>query len=192
MSATRLIALAALALVGAPRAAPAQPAADSTHTGALCWTAQPKPRCSVLLLTNTGLYTGPRYVGDLGLMVNVNPRDAVGASFFLTGDGNRFTVGPSLRYRRWTSEGGALDLALGVRGAIRSVDHGAVIGLIKYNFGPYFGLAIRPEIPMNCGDHCEPGLSVGFEIGSWPGALAPVVGGLIGLVALVANPPKIP
>ena len=192
MAARHVITLALVALRGVPVAAHAQRPPDSTRTHALCWTAQPKPRCSVLLLTNTGAYTGPRFVGDLGLMVNVNPRHAVGASLLVASDpSGLFTMGASVRYRRWMSDGGALDLAVGYRGAFRSTDQGAVMGLIKYNFGPYFGLALRPEILRNCVMRCQH-LSVGFEIGSWPGALAPVVGGLIGLVALVANPPHIP
>ena len=58
----------------------------------LCWHAQPAAGCRVFVLTDFGVYadiTGQhagrfRALGEWGLMVNVTPRDALGASFFLS------------------------------------------------------------------------------------------------------------
>lgn len=205
MSGHRIVVLAAMALLGAPGGARAQARPDSSHHG-LCWTARPAPRCHVLLLTNFGAYadmlsaggsSAGRLVDDVGLMVNVNGREAVGASVLVDLKGV-VSVGPALRYRRWTGGEAALDLAVGARGAIAGVDHGAVIGLIKYQFGPYFGVALRPELvrretPANVWPVTQPvtgwglGLSVGVEIGSWPGAAAAAVVGLASLAEFMRH-----
>jgi hypothetical protein len=206
MSGHRFIALPVLALLGAPLAARAQRAADSTRTRALCWTARPAPQCRVLLLTNFGAYAdipgNARLVEDVGLMVNVSARDAVGASFYVTVDQDGlFSTGPALRYRRWLTGRRSLELGAGARGAAR--DGGAVMGLVKFNFGPYLGVAVRPEIVRVCdwwGGACMAGgrrtsnfrVSLGVEIGSWPGAVVPAAGGFVGLIALLANPPHFP
>jgi hypothetical protein len=204
MSDRFFVALATLALVGAPLAARAQARADSARTHPVCWTARPEPRCHVLLLTNVGAYVDfphsggadtPRLAWDLGLMVNIGRRDAVGATFFGTSDMHgRISRGPALRYRRWLSLNNSVELAVGARSALNTVDRGAVTGLIKYNIGPYFGLGLRPEIVQACrpptaleyetcgGTVSRARLSAGLEIGSRPGAAVVVVAGVIGAV----------
>jgi hypothetical protein len=212
MSAHRGITFMALGLLAAPLAARAQARPDSAHRAALCWTAHPAPRCRVLLVTNFGLYADVvrpsgahkgRLVEHVGLMANIGRRNAVGASFFATVDVDGVvSFGPELRYRHWMGEETALDLAVGARGPVAGVDHGAVIGVIKYDFSPYVAFALRPELvrretPAGVWPVTHPvtgwglGLSFGFEVGSWPGAVAPFVGGLVGLVEFLAHPPSI-
>ncbi len=194
MSGQRTITAAVSALLLAPIAAPAQRPADTTRTSALCWTARPAPRCRVLLLTNFGVYAdvpgNARLVGDVGLMINVSRHDALGASFYVTVDQDALSsTGAALRYRRWLTRSGSLELGVGARGAAH--DGGALMGLVKVNFGPFLGLAVRPQIVRVCtwwGNTCMAGgkstsnlrVSFGVELGSWPGAAAP---GLLGAIA---------
>jgi hypothetical protein len=213
MSAHRIVAPAVLVCFGVPLAVPAQNLPDTVRTRPLCWTARSAPRCRVVLLTNFGVYadlvqaggtSSARPVADVGLMVNVSRRDAVGVTLFVGSTAEGYLgAGPALRYRRWMSSGSSLDLAVGFRTAVRGSDQGAITGLVKLNVGPYFGVALRPEIlrsdpPAACGIYgvgCKAEqrlrLSAGFEFGSWTGVAVPVVGGLIGLVVAIANPPHI-
>ena len=211
----RIVAIAALAVLAAPLAARAQAPHDSARTEALCWTARQAPRCRVMLLTNLGVYadlvqaggsSNPRLTEDAGLMVNVSPRDAVGVTVLFTATTEGYlSGGPTLHYRRWVNGVNAWDFALGVRGAVRGSDQGAVTGLIRYNFGPYFAVALRPEYVRSdpspgCrpvgpgGGGCGAGgglrLSAGFEIGSWPSVAVALVAGLIGGMVAITNPPR--
>lgn len=204
VSGHRVIALSVLVLLGAPPVALAQPKPDSMRTRALCWTARPKPRCALLLLTNLGAYAdipgNARLVEDAGLMVNVSRRDAVGATVYVTMDQDAlFARGAALRYRRWLTGLRSLEIGVGARGAAR--DGGAVMGLVKFNLGPYVGLAVRPAIVRVCdwwAGACMGRrasnfrVSLGVEIGSWVGAVVPALGSVVGLVAVLAHPPNIP
>ncbi len=203
MSGQHAVATAVLALLLMPLPARAQRPADTTRTSALCWTARPAPRCRVLLLTNLGVFvdlvqaggsSSPRMTEDVGLMVNVSRRDAVGFSILVTSTTEGYlTAGGVLRYRRWTNAGNSWDVGLGARGAVRGSDQGAVTGLVRYNVGPYFALAVRPEIVRS-----DPGtgagsglrLSAGVETGSWPSVAVALLAGLIGGVVLIAHPPS--
>jgi len=200
-------ALTSLVLLGTSPVLRAQAVPDSAHPRALCWTARPAPRCRVLLLTNLGAYAdvgsggGARLSEDVGLMVNVSRQAAIGATYYLTMDETGlFTSGPAIRYRRWLSNGRSLDVAVGILAPAKSVDRGAVMGVIRYGVGPYLAFALRPEILRSCGyDLCDlvgAGATrfrvlAGVEIGSWPGAAVPLAAGLVGLVAVLVNPPHL-
>jgi hypothetical protein len=117
---------------------------------------RPLPYCKVFFLPNAGVYvvlskmnayeTRWRGVVDLGVMVNVAKRDAIGASWFFLADDDGFTTGPALRYRRWFKQERSLDLAVGTPIAnSEEVETGSVFGLIKYNPVHWFGAAVRPE-----------------------------------------------
>jgi len=200
--------LAALALFGAPLAAQTRAAPDSAPPAPLCWTARPAPRCTALLVTNLGGYVdlgaggGARLAEDAGVMVNVARRDAVGATYYLTMDETGlFSSGPAVRYRRWLSDSRTLDLAIGILGPAKNADRGALMGLIRYGVGPYLGFVLRPEVVRGCAwDQCQFAgaaavtrfrVSVGVEIGSWPGAVIPAVAGLVGALAFLVSPPHI-
>ena len=205
MSSHRDIAVAALALLGTPVPARAQAQPDSAQTK-VCWTGLPAPRCRVVVLTDFGAYvdvssSAGRLFDDVGLMVNINGHQAVGASV-LVDLNSEAGIGPELRFRSWQSGGNALDFALGVRGPIAGVDHGAVIGLVRYGFGPYLALALRPQLvrretPPNVWPVTQPvsgwglGLSIGVEIGSWPGAAAAAAVGLMKLGNFLSHGPSI-
>jgi hypothetical protein len=117
---------------------------------------RPLPDCKVFFLPNAGLYvaltkmnsyeTPWRGVVDLGVMVNISKRDAIGASWFFIADDDGFTTGPAIRYRRWFERERSLDLAVGT--PVRSsedIQTGSIYGLIKYNPVHWFGVALRPE-----------------------------------------------
>ena len=55
----------------------------------------------------------PLMTWELGAMINVTPRSALGAALFLSIDGNGNLVGVRPRYRRWLAGANVLDLAVG-------------------------------------------------------------------------------
>jgi len=204
----RFIALAALALLGAPLVAAAQRPPDTTRTQVLCWTPRPAPRCGALLLTNFGGYVAfsahgsatVLLVEDLGLMVGVGRHDAVGASGFFTVDyGDGVTAGAALRYRRWNGDHHAWEVSVGFRGG-QNADRGGVVGVLKYNLGPHWGFVLRPEVVRRCTvmfyHSCAPTsgtaprlrLAVGVELGSWPGLAVPAAFVGVGAIAWAASP----
>ena len=211
MSRHLVLPLAVLACIGAPLTARAQAAHDSAvGIPGVCWNARPAPACKMLLITSFGAYLDfpqengvneHRLEGELGLMVNVAPRDAVGATFvFLTDKNGRFSQGLALRYRRWLGARNSVEVAAGYRGGADLIDKGAVIGMVKYNFGPTFGLILRPELLQSCppwwGGLCVrtgPAVSrlrvpVGVELGSSLGVEAAALVGLVAFVISAATP----
>lgn len=202
-------ALASLILLGVAPAASAQSVPDSAHPQALCWTPRPAPRCHVLLVTNFGGYAAVSTYGsatvllveDVGLMVNLGRHAAVGATVLLTVDySDGVTSGAALRYRRWSGDTRAWEVAVGVRGG-QNADRGAVLGMLKYDLGPHWGVVARPELVWRCAETyyhmCAPTSSgtasrlrvaVGIELGSWPGLAVPASLFGIGAIAWAASP----
>ena len=183
---------------------PAGVVAQAAEQSGLCWRARPKPQCGAFVLTDAGLYTrlvratpdegSTAAVLDYGLMVNVTPRDAVGASFFASIETNA-AVGPAVRYRRWFGTNASLDLAVGV--PINGRQSG-VFGLVKVNPTDWLGVALRPKLIQgydftNCTTFlCAPttrthfGATAGVELSGPPGFAASVVGALAFLLAVAA------
>ncbi len=180
----------------------------------LCWHAQPAAGCRVFVLTDFGVYadiTGQhagrfRALGEWGLMVNVTPRDALGASFFLSvsspSPDGAWQSGPALRYRHWTSPRSALDLAIGYRGRTPN-DQGAVFGLFKYSPTPLVGVALRPEVvPKSCpvgmccvcnqtGWASSVRVLAGLELAEVPGFVVPAIGAAVGGLIYALIPKRI-
>ncbi len=182
--------------------APVRSAAGQSDGSALCWHARPEPQCRLLLLTDFGAYfdlpgqsglPSGHLVADWGLMLNVTPRDAVGASFFASVDKNAgFESGPAVRYRRWIGERGAMDFAAGV-GSLsgNNLSGSLVYGLVKYSPEHWIGIAVRPELVRRPGDVSRLRVSGGVEVGWVPGVLVPALGVLVGVIALLAHPPSL-
>ena len=199
--------------------APAQAFPDSAPArapGSLCYRAQPKPACSAFLLTNFGSYlvigqpqTGPLYglgplrgVADWGVMVNLGGRDAAGVSVFASVEQQGFVLGPAVRYRRWLSNGAALEVAAGtpVTSSTDNILPGSVFGLVRWSPNSWFAVAARPELVRGtvfsgCGPSaCNADVrwrgrvSLGVEIGGAAGFTLTAVTGVAALVgaALVA------
>lgn len=135
-------------------------------------------------------------------MVNLSPKNAVGGSWFVMGDGDGFSTGPVLRWRRWLGPTKSLDVAVGTIFAGGDLARpGSVLGLVKYNPVHWFGFAARPELLRHDGYYDNtryrrvgPGtmarLYLGAELSGKPGL---VVGGgvlaltVVGLVALASS-----
>ena len=133
---------------------------------------------------------------ELGAMINVTPRSALGAALFLSIDGNGNLVGVRPRYRRWLAGANVLDLAVGlyISQALNTprahntptvtgqLDLGsdaiAFIGRVDL-FAP-LPCASRPNAPSTCSSSV--GLNVGAKLGSRPGL---ATGLLVPVVALM-------
>jgi hypothetical protein len=185
---------------------PTSTRAQAAEGKAVCLRAEPKPQCKTFVLTNAGLYgrlvranpeEGPyTAVLDYGLMVNVTPRDAVGASFFASIETNA-AAGPAVHYRHWFDATSSLDAAVGVA----TIGQGApgVYGLVKVNPAPWVGVALRPKLVRGYGyTHClmdafcvpatrtRFGAAFGVEFSGAPGVLA-VLGGVLAFLIGVAS-----
>lgn len=172
-----------------------------------CFVAKPAPKCSVFFFTNAGGYLKPprrngsspyRVLIDWGVMANASPRNAIGASWFVTLDEDEFTTGPTIRYRRWFDNHRSLDVALGTAITGHEVKTGSVLGLVRYNPDTWFGVGIRPEYVRRRVLTCTPGprcteytatsarVYAGVEVGEYPGFFLSLVGGaFVGLLALL-------
>jgi hypothetical protein len=185
---------------------PASTRAQAAEGKAVCLRAEPKPQCGAFVLTNAGLYSrlvranpdegSYAAVLDYGLMVNVTPRDAVGASFFASIETNA-AAGPAVHYRHWFDATSSLDAAVGVA----TIGQGApgLYGLVKVNPAPWVGVALRPKLVRGY-DYtkclmdtvCVPatrtrfGAAVGVELGGAPGVLA-ALGGVLAFLIGVAS-----
>jgi len=181
---------------------PAVGFAQTADQAAVCWRARPKPRCGAFVVTDAGVYerlvkATPEErsfaaVLDYGVMLNVTPHDAVGASFFVSIETNA-AVGPAVRYRRWFDSNASLDLALGVPTNGRQT---GVFGLVKVNPTDWLGVAVRPKLIQgydypNCTTFCAPvtrtrfGATAGLEL-SGPPAVAASLAGLLAFVIGIA------
>lgn len=182
---------------------PAGVVAQAVGGAALCWRARPRPQCGAFVLTDAGGYgrlvkaasDEGRFaaVFDYGVMVNVTPHDAVGASFFASLETNP-AAGPAVRYRRWFDSNSSLDVALGVPTNGRQ---SGVFGLVKVNPTHWLGVALRPKLIRaydysNCPPFCAPvmrtrfGTTAGVELSGPPGVAASAVG-LLALIIAFAS-----
>lgn len=187
---------------------------DSQAADDLCFHARPAPTCRLFGVTDAGVSVGrtrvvvpgipertkhtTRYIMDWGVMRNLDPRNAIGGSLFLAiDDDGTLSIGPMLRYRRWLNDRQSLDFGVGTpiannRQTVLSgiARRGSVLGLVKYNPVPWFGIAVRPEVLRGTGYACDPGpcrrtestarVLVGVELSERPGAITSgIFGGLL-------------
>ena len=207
MTVVRGLALMGSLLAAAP-AAIGQTQAPPRSSDNTCYHPRPKPACSAFFLTNAGAYirrtqgeTMGRATVDWGVMVNTSPRNAFGASWFVTfEEEDDLSTGPAARYRRWFGEGRSLDVAVGTPVAGDQLKPGSILGSVKYSPVQWFGVALRPEAVRRTTYECvdvactttapHTGTSgrvyVGVEFGWVPGLALTVGGGLLALVALAA------
>ncbi len=182
-----------------------------------CFRARPAPACRVFFLTNAGAYvrllgtkvnsvvpydtrqqSPARAIVDWGVIVNLDPRNGVGGSWFVALDEDDFSTGPVLRYRRWFTPMQSLDVAVGtpVAGG-NGITTGSVLALIKYNPVHWFGVAVRPEYVRRQAYDCRTipctpfleqagRLYVGAEFGWYPGLALSAGSGLTLAALLVA------
>lgn len=155
--------------------------AQSTATGT-CW--RGNDTCHFIILTEFGGYSDG-ITTDLGTLVNLSSKDALGLSLHFSALGDAFqpSFGPMLRYRRWIGHQESLDFGLGLPILKDPSFAPSVYGLVKWNPTYWFGLSLRPEIRR------EPGkqkfrMSAGVEVDSKPGVVVTlIVGALVGIWA---------
>ena len=202
---TALWIVLALARFESASAQAAQDSAAQRTPAPLCYHARPKPACSGFLFTTFGGYlvlgsdpiddTPLREVADWGVMANVGPRDAVGASVFASLDRLGFAVGPAVRYRRWLSSTESLDLAVGTPlvTSTENIQSGSVLGLVRWSPNHWFVVAARPELvrrpgcgPTSCNVAMHGRLSLGVEFGGVTGLVLTAAGGIATFLAALA------
>lgn len=166
-----------------------------------CFRARSAPGCTVFFLTNAGIYAKPgsgkplRAMVDWGVMVNLNPRTALGGSWFVTLDEDNFGTGPMARFRHWFPNDASLEVGVGTPLAGgHEIKSGSVYTLIKYNPVHWFGVAVRPEYvrreTYSCGTTCVSSLQTsgrvygGVEFGGLPGLLLSLGSGAALLTAI--------
>jgi len=184
------------------------PQAPSRGPENLCYRARPAPECRVFFITNAGGYINPgayrggtpfRAILDWGVMVNASPRNAIGASWFVSLDEDDFTTGPVVRYRRWFPRDRSLDLGLGTVVAGGQLKAGSILGIVKYSPVHWFGVGLRPEYlrrtAITCGvsacteyDTSSARVYGGVEFGWVPGlALSVGSGAVLGLLVIALS-----
>jgi len=190
-------------LQGAPLAAaqetPIPPPSHPTAEGR-----GPDPRPRVFYIANAGADvwlsggSGVRVILDGGVMVNLSSKNAVGGSWFTTAGDDGFPTGPMLHWRRWLGPTRSVDVAVGTPIAgPHSVRPGSVLGLVKYNPVPWFGVVVRPELLRQSEFYdlhrsrwvpsgTKSRLSLGAELGGKPGLLVGSIALVVSLVGLAS------
>jgi hypothetical protein len=186
--------------VEAPDGEASQPAEDSethesptgdinqqpVHTGGSCFMARPAPRCDSTWFFQ---YGASRYMGggenaggdyiwsaDLGYMINISRRSAVGGSFFgAVGEYGEW-AGLKVRYRRWLSGAFSVDLALGAA-PLTSEHIGRTIWVAEagINAGDLLsvtaGLHTLHRYHPYTGQSSKLAPTIGLRVGSYPAVL---------------------
>lgn len=171
-----------------------------------CFRGKPLPDCKTFWITEFGnsyrLDQPPRkyrnigerfyFTLESGLMANLNPKSALGATFMLGAGDNGIRFGVKPRYRHWLNNSTSLDIGYGVLVAPRFPGLTSHIGL---NFGDWLALTTHLEIirlelmPFNRTQSrkttADVAWYVGAKLGSYPGLIASIVGPIIVLIALM-------
>jgi len=108
------------------RAAPARaqdtlPTASVPSGGGFCFRGRPKPKCGSFMITEFAMLhplgpvlgAGPMGGLELGMMVNVGRRSAIGGTLLLGGDDSWSRVVMGVRFRRWLSPSVSAELGVG-------------------------------------------------------------------------------
>jgi len=202
----RSIALVIAAMVCSVAAVAAQDSVAVRSADTSSVPSRPHAERRAFLVTNAGAYVqlgsgiGGRRISaivDMGAMVDLSAKNAVGGSWFITGEDEGLSTGPVLRWRRRLGPTQSIDVGVGTPIAgPESVRPGSLLGLVKYNPAPWFGVAARPEL-VRYTDHYDPSsfqrvsgtrtrLSVGAEFGGKPGrALGAVAVGALVVLTVV-------
>jgi len=166
-----------------------------------CFAAHPLPRCRSYWLTEAGLSlrldphpeteSGSATL-ELGYMVNLSPRSALGAAVFLRGGEPVGGIGFRPRYRRWFNRHVSLDVAPGI--VLKTLGGGQFTlkaptfsGQLGLNLGSGFALTSQVDVARNAvgtfpnGSSTDVAWYVGGRLGGGLG-----VAGILGFLALGA------
>ena len=181
---------------------------DST-AGSICIKPAPAPTCSIVVLTNFGLYgvAGDnlgdgsfRLSADWGFLFNVSRRSAVGATLYTWVNRAGPFFAPSVRYRHW-SDDGLQSTEIGVGVPFGDSGHPtSPFLMLKWNLTPAIGVVLRPELrarTVDCstgiyagcvtGTSHSFGLAAGVELSGGIGTLGTLAAVVIGFIALLSN-----
>ncbi len=169
-----------------------------------CFAPHPLPRCRAYFLTEAGLsarldphrYTESASATlELGYMVNVSARSALGAAVFLRGGEPVGGIGFRPRYRHWLNRYLSLDVAPGIvlkstGGGQFSLKAPTLSGQVGLNVSPGLGLIGQVDVVRSAygtfsnGKSTDVAWYAGGSLGGWPGGIGML--GFLGLGALVA------
>ena len=185
------------------------PRPDQAPTSTSGCALHPSPDCSYFGVTDFGLAVGARSSQQFsdnrlqgetnaegGVMRNLGPRNAVGATWFFKVADETVSTGPGVRYRRWLTKRQSVDLGLGVPVAIGDYEGGTVFGLARYSPAPWVGISARPElirrnvfscVQQRCGFETDEKFRVlaGADLTGRPGAVGLAAYGIV--VAVVVS-----
>ncbi|MGV3708268.1 MAG: hypothetical protein ACO1Q7_05460 [Gemmatimonas sp.] len=170
-------------LLFAQRSAQAQDSTAATaKEGGFCWRGRPAPRCSVILLTEFGVYRdlvtpsatvqsfysgGTPYKeydrrwdlqAELGLLQNVTEKYAIGGSLFVRRSTELDTeVGAKVRYRRWLNpEGLSVDVGAGIRSVHDRYSRPPSDGMpVTYYYPTKTKVGLTSDVALNVMDYAS-------------------------------------
>lgn len=214
----------ALACLAFHAPAPAQVEPSETPR-AFCWAGRPAESCRTFLVAEASahlLAVGTRYtrtgydgvregkwhmVGhfgwEVGVMRNVDPRHAVGATVLVGADANGARVALKGRYREWMGRRAAMDVGAGLLVARRAEpfadpdrpgnQHVVVAGLtgdVALGFTDWASVSLRADLVTDAGGTPVVGVYPGFKLGTGPGLGATILPPLAILVWFLAATPN--
>jgi hypothetical protein len=209
----------ALALACAALHAPALPAQIEPQR-AFCWVGRPAEICRTFMIAEGGAYmavASTRYTRrgfdgrltrsmhltghanwEVGLMRNVSPRDAVGATLLAGGDANGERIALKGRYRRWMGEGTAVDAGAGVMFARRAEPHAdpdqpgnlhvpvtGVTADVALGLTDWVGVSVRGDLLYDQDGNPATGLYGGVKLGTRPALVATVLPFVLGAIGFL-------
>ncbi len=220
MNATRVAALSAVMVLAGPVAAWAQPirlGADDElglQARTVCFRPAPLSHCRSFLLTQARFQyrlspesanpTRWYLTGDVGWMMNVSERSALGMSVF---GGPEFgfeeiQYGVKARYRRWLGERTGIDVSLGtVLGTESNIGRPGFTGAVEFNMLDLVSFSVGLDYTSqstcalaasatawSCGSAYGTRTYVGATLGSQLGIAAYSVAGMLGLLVAAFAP----
>lgn len=216
------LALACAALHAPALPAQIEPAVESER--AFCWVGRPAESCRTFLVAEASahlLVAGTRYtrrdyngplegkwhlVGhfgwEVGVMRNLDPRHAVGATVLVGGDANGVRLALKGRYREWRSRRAAMDVGAGFLVARRAEpfadrnrpgnQHVVVAGLtgdVALGLTDWASVSLRADLLFDADGKPVAGVYPGFKLGTRPGLAATVLPFVLGVIAILVVGP---
>ena len=205
--------------------APAQEPPEPPTPRAFCREGRPASECRVFLLLEGRFFhvlagsrypfrTAPEFLRpdtveehmelsgyvayEAGLMVNLSPARAIGATVLIGGDESGRRVAVKGRYRGWLSRTAAWDVGAGVLSSARRVpapggepghDYVPAVGLIgdiSVGLTDWVGIGVQGDLLFSPGRDPASALSAGAKLGGRPTAALSAAGVVLVAVALVA------
>ncbi len=154
-----------------------------------CFRGRPLPRCNSFLITDVGVSLpviggkgADHFTAELGLMVNMNERFALGGSaLYRFGGGQK--IGLKARVHLWLTQSIALEVAPGMLLGGDIQDHSGFTGHVGVSFRDVVGVTMQLEVLDQGLDREETTLYLGGKLGSEWGVGLAIVGCFLGVLA---------